>query len=380
METATPNNQMIKTKVLYVDDEKSNLVSFKASFRQEFNVLTANSAEEGLEILENELDTHVVIADQRMPEMTGVQFLAEIRPRYPDVVRILLTGYSDIEAVIGAINRGQVYRYINKPWDYENIRIALRNAREIYDTKKELKEKNRRLEKALKELDQFVYSVSHDIRAPLTSIQGIINLALLESRESSSKEYFEMIKSMVDKLDTFVHQVIDYYYGNRHNKNFDEIDFATLMENITEGYRYDPETNDIDIKVNLDIKEPLISNKIKMRIILANLIANSIKYQREDNGDKWVKVEITTDKQKAEILVEDNGIGIEQEQLERVFEMFHRASHKSIGSGLGLYIVKDSVESLDGDIKMSSQPNKGTRVEITLPNLKHLELPEADLS
>lgn len=380
METATPNNQMIKTKVLYVDDEKSNLVSFKASFRQEFDVLIASSAAEGLEMLENELDTHVVIADQRMPEMTGVQFLAEIRPRYPDIVRILLTGYSDIEAVIGAINKGQVYRYINKPWDYENIRIALRNAREIYDTKKELKEKNRRLEKALKELDQFVYSVSHDIRAPLTSIQGIINLALLESTENSSKEYFEMIKSMVDKLDTFVHQVIDYYYGNRHNKNFDEIDFASLMENITEGYQYDPETKDIDIRVKLDIKEPFVSNKIKMRIILANLIANSIKYQREDNGDKWVRVEITTDKEKANILVEDNGIGIEKEQLERVFEMFHRASHKSIGSGLGLYIVKDSVESLDGDIKMSSQPDKGTKVEITLPNLKHRELLEANIS
>lgn len=380
METATPNNQMIKTKVLYVDDEKSNLVSFKASFRQEFDVLTANSAAEGLEMLENELDTHVVIADQRMPEMTGVQFLAEIRPRYPDIVRILLTGYSDIEAVIGAINKGQVYRYINKPWDYENIRIALRNAREIYDTKKELKEKNRRLEKALKELDQFVYSVSHDIRAPLTSIQGIINLALLESTENSSKEYFEMIKSMVDKLDTFVHQVIDYYYGNRHNKNFDEIDFASLMENITEGYQYDPETKDIDIRVKLDIKEPFVSNKIKMRIILANLIANSIKYQREDNGDKWVRVEITTDKEKANILVEDNGIGIEKEQLERVFEMFHRASHKSIGSGLGLYIVKDSVESLDGDIKMSSQPDKGTKVEITLPNLRQQELLDTKLS
>ena len=373
METTTPNSRPTKTKVLYVDDERSNLVSFRASFRQEYKVFTAISAQEGMDILDQEPDTHVVIADQRMPNMTGVQFLETIKPKYPDMIRILLTGYSDIEAVIGAINKGQVYRYINKPWDYENLRIAINNAREIYDTKRELKEKNERLEKALKELDQFVYSVSHDIRAPLTSIQGIVNLAMMESEEESSREYFEMIKSMVDKLDTFVHQVIDYYYGNRQKKNIDEIDFQTLINDIIEGYQYDPETNDIDIQIDLNITGKFISNKIKMRIILANLIANSIKYQREDNGDKWVRVEIQADGDQANIRVEDNGMGIEHEQLEKVFEMFHRASHKSIGSGLGLYIVKESVESLDGEIHLQSEADKGTRVKVTLPGIHKAE-------
>lgn len=367
---STPENDgSLKTKVLYVDDEPSNLSSFNASFRKEFDVMVAENAEEGMKILESAPDTHVVIADQRMPGTTGVEFLSQIRPVYPDIIRILLTGYSDIEAVIGAINEGQVYRYIDKPWDFENIKIALKNAREIYDTRRELKEKNKSLQKALKELDQFVYSVSHDIRAPLTSIQGIINLAKMETEDPSSIEYFDMIKSMVDKLDTFVHQVIDYYYGNRQNRNKDVIDFENMIANIIEGYRLDPETQDIDINIDLNVQEDFVSNNIKIKIILGNLISNSIKYQKDNSSDKSVMLNVRADSNYAHIVIEDNGVGIEEEQLERVFDMFHRASHKSIGSGLGLYIVKESVESLGGSINLSSKEGEGTRIELTIPSM-----------
>lgn len=125
--------------VLYVDDEVHNLNSFKAGFRRLFNVFTAESASEGLKVIETE-EIHVIITDQRMPVMTGIEFLESIIPKYPDPIRILLTGYADINAVIDAINKGQVYRYIQKPWMDEDLRINIEKAFEIYMLRKENRE------------------------------------------------------------------------------------------------------------------------------------------------------------------------------------------------------------------------------------------------
>jgi sensor histidine kinase YesM len=122
--------------ILYVDDETHNLISFRATFRREYPVLTASSGKEAMAVLRDR-EVHLVIADQRMPEMTGVELLETILPLYPETIRILLTGYSDIEAVIDAINKGQVYRYMNKPWDERDMRLTIENARQLYGLKKE---------------------------------------------------------------------------------------------------------------------------------------------------------------------------------------------------------------------------------------------------
>ena len=130
--------------VLYIDDEVHNLNSFKAGFRRLFNVFTAESASDGLKVIETE-DIHVIITDQRMPVMTGIEFLESIIPKYPDPIRILLTGYADINAVIDAINKGQVYRYIQKPWMDEDLRINIEKAFEIYMLRKENRELTEKL-------------------------------------------------------------------------------------------------------------------------------------------------------------------------------------------------------------------------------------------
>jgi len=134
----------IPINVLYVDDEIHNLNSFKAGFRRLFNVFTAESAIEGRKVLEEE-DIHVIITDQRMPVTTGIEFLESIIPHFPDPIRILLTGYADINAVIDAINKGQVYRYIQKPWMEEDLRINIEKAFEIYILRKENTELTRQL-------------------------------------------------------------------------------------------------------------------------------------------------------------------------------------------------------------------------------------------
>jgi response regulator RpfG family c-di-GMP phosphodiesterase len=148
-------NSDISINVLYVDDEVHNLNSFKAGFRRKFNIFTAESAMEGRKVLESEL-IHVIITDQRMPVMTGIEFLESIIPEFPDPIRILLTGYADINAVIDAINKGQVYKYIQKPWMDEDLRINIEKAYEIYALRKENKELTEALLVANKQLEFLV--------------------------------------------------------------------------------------------------------------------------------------------------------------------------------------------------------------------------------
>jgi DNA-binding NtrC family response regulator len=133
--------------VLYVDDEINNLNSFKAAFRRDFDIYTAQSAREGRKILDtNEIG--VIITDQRMPGMTGIEFLESILAVYPDTIRILLTGFSDMNAVMDAINRGQVYKYLVKPWQNDELRLYIQNALEIYHLRRENKDLAQKLEQA----------------------------------------------------------------------------------------------------------------------------------------------------------------------------------------------------------------------------------------
>lgn len=126
--------------ILYVDDEEQNLVSFKATFRRDYNIFTAISGKEGMEIMHKH-PINIVITDQRMPGMTGIQFLEKILPVFPDAIRMILTGFSDVEAIIEAINMGNVFRYITKPWDEKELRMTIENARQLYS----LKDRNRNL-------------------------------------------------------------------------------------------------------------------------------------------------------------------------------------------------------------------------------------------
>lgn len=141
--------------VLYVDDEQNNLLSFKAAFRREFNVFTAISGQEALDIARKE-DIHVIITDQRMPNMTGVEFLQKLIPENPEPIRILLTGYSDINAVVDAINKGEVYRYLTKPWDNEFLKTTIRQAFEVFNLRRENERLVEELRRANEQLEFYL--------------------------------------------------------------------------------------------------------------------------------------------------------------------------------------------------------------------------------
>lgn len=349
-----------------MDDEQNNLNSFKANFRREYKVFTAISAKEGIEVMASE-PIEIVVADQRMPEMTGVEFFESIVDEYPDCIRILLTGYADIEAVINAINKGQIYKFISKPWNEDTLRVAINNAKDIYDARRELKEKNESLQKAYDELDRFVYSVSHDLRAPLVSIQGVIYLANQEVKDEKALEYFKMTKEMVDKLDEFIHNIIDYYKSTHSGNMLEEIDFDKMLKDIAGEYRYHPAMENLELNFNVDKKVPFSSNEVKVRIILNNLISNAIKYRKEHDSVHHVDVKVVTDDSGARIEVKDSGVGIAEENQQKVFQMFYRDSKSNSGSGLGLYLVKEAVKRLEGRISVESVKNEGTTMIVELP-------------
>ncbi len=141
-----------KINILYVDDEVHNLQAFKATFRRDYNVFIAESGIEALKIFDNQhLD--LILTDQRMPEMTGIEFLMEVQKINPEPMRILITGYSDINAVIDAINKGQVYRYLNKPWQEDELRATIESAYEVFRLRRENKELIEKLERANDQLE-----------------------------------------------------------------------------------------------------------------------------------------------------------------------------------------------------------------------------------
>ncbi len=141
-----------KIKILYIDDEVNNLSAFKANFRRIYDVYTAESAVEGRKVLET-TDIEIILTDQRMPEMTGVEFLESIVKEYPNPIRILLTGYTDMQALIDAVNKGQIYRYLNKPWNEDELMMYITQAYEVYSLRKENLELTKSLLQANKQLE-----------------------------------------------------------------------------------------------------------------------------------------------------------------------------------------------------------------------------------
>ena len=357
-----------KIKVLYVDDEANNLVGFKATFRLDYNVFVANSADEGIDMLEKNPDIKVILCDQRMPGKTGVQFFEEVSARYPAPVRMLLTGYTDIESVINAINRGHIYRYIPKPWQETDIRSAIEEGFKYYVTSSMLNIKNDELQKAYDELDKFAYSVTHDMRGPILSVLGAIEIAKNSDDVPEIKEILEMMEKTIQRVDEFIQNMHEYYNLKRGELQIKEIDFNEIIKELQELYDVGAKVNNTSFQIELNQQDIFRTDVLSLKIILNNLLSNAFKYQRKDIDSKFVKLEIIVGSGSVTIYVRDNGIGIDQAHINDIFNMFYRATSQSVGSGFGLYNVKDALRKLNGEIQVTSRPGEGTEFKVEIPN------------
>jgi two-component system sensor histidine kinase/response regulator len=359
-----------KIRVLYIDDEANNLQAFQASFRRKYEVFTAETVADGMNIL-NTQDIHVIIADQRMPKTTGVEFFNIVRKAHPNPVRILLTGYSDIESIIDAINKGEIFRYIKKPWDEMELITSIQNAYEIYMTRKQLKTKIDELQKTNDELNRFVYSTSHDLRSPLANILGILNLAKLQKPFDDTNNYFGMIESCVNKMDVFIHKTIEYYKGIRLDDVNEDIDFKKMFTDSIELCNM--QNPDIVFDVQVDQPVEFSCDGFRLSLILNNLISNAVKYQRENEANPKVKLSAKVTDTEATIHIEDNGVGIIEEHLNKIFQIFFRSTDFKNGLGIGLYIVKEALTRIGGDISVKSEFGRGTAFTLVVPNQRSVK-------
>jgi signal transduction histidine kinase len=359
-----------RNKILIVDDELPNLQSFKATFRRIYNVYTAQSAEEGFNILLEEPDICVVVSDHKMPVKTGVEFLEDLKNLYPEMIRIVLTGYADLESTRDAINKASVYRFLNKPWNEADLAGTLASAVELFQTRAQLKKNREELENAYAELSRFVYSASHDLRAPLVSVMGLIHLAKQDPAFPKDDAYMPLIEQSIMKLDVFVKNIVDYYQNKERSNKPTIVDIEAILNEVFEALEFYRQREGIKRETEIDIQSPIVCDEFRLRVILNNLVSNAIKYQRKDETNKKIFVTIKADADSLVISVEDNGIGIKAGSLNSLFEMFYRATNQESGSGIGLYIVKDAIHKLNGTVNVESEFGKGSKFTVMIPNQK----------
>ncbi len=218
------------------------------------------------------------------------------------------------------------------------------------------------------ELDNFVYKVSHDLRSPLASILGLINLVKLEGGFHESFEYLKLMENQVHKLDHFIHDVLSHSKNLKMALVTSPINFEEVISKCIKDLSYLKGFEDVEKNISVKGQE-FLSDQWRINEIFRNLIANCIKYKDGGKGKSEMNVDVIVDKKSCRIKISDNGIGIVENSIPRIFEMFYRATDTSKGSGIGLYIVKNAVEKLDGTINLKSKHGEGTQFIIELPHL-----------
>ncbi len=377
--------------ILVVDDESDVVKSVQDLLRLEYRVLGTTSARDAVKIMAEE-EVHVVMTDLRMPGMTGVEFLKQIRGQHPDAIRLLFTGYTDMKAVIDSINEGNVYRYITKPWDPDELLMTIREACERYELivarkvlAEQLQQKNAELVQSNEELRQanmlkqaFIRVASHELRTPLAILLGLVSLAQ-ESRDLMPlDESLARVKQVGERLHIIVEQLVEMLQAQRFEQVLQKIstDLTGLLEQAADDVRPFAMLRKQELKLELQPQLGTIEvDTAKIRDSVNHLLLNAIKFT-PDGGH--ITLAACRQEKIVAIRVTDDGIGMDAEMVKRVFQPFftgfdashHASGHfefKRQGMGLGLSIARAFIEMHRGTIRVISEPNKGTTFTISLP-------------
>ncbi len=247
------------------------------------------------------------------------------------------------------------------------IAVLLKNAQTLNE---QLTQQNEQLLQANQELDNFVYSVSHDLRAPLTSAMGLITISKEEKNLAVILTYLELQEKSLKKLDRFIHEIVDYSRNSRLAIEPQQIDFGQIIQDTFEQLRFMEQETQIKKIIDISSEVRLYSDAGRLGIIFSNLISNAIRYSDPLKQECFIKIEITQKEGQVVISVADNGQGIAEGHLHRIFDMFYRATDNKPGSGLGLYILKEALKKIKGRIEVHSKQGEGTTFTLYLPNLK----------
>jgi PAS domain S-box-containing protein len=233
-----------------------------------------------------------------------------------------------------------------------------------------LKKQNEELSIINSELDRFVYSASHDLRAPLMSVKGLLNMIKLDPDPKNKEHYLSLIDRSVNKLDNFISDIINYSRNSRMDLVVKEIDFHDLLKESIESLKFMDGADKVRSVRKIEIDHPFFSDHGRLQIIFNNIISNAVRYRAHWRDDSYISISISANEEKAIIIFSDNGVGIAKEYIDNIFKMFFRANADSKGSGIGLYIVKGAVERIHGRITVESEYGQGTSFSIEIPNLR----------
>ncbi|HEV8512385.1 MAG TPA: HAMP domain-containing sensor histidine kinase [Cyclobacteriaceae bacterium] len=241
--------------------------------------------------------------------------------------------------------------------------------REIKEQSVLLKSHYDEVDKLNNELDNFLYSTAHDLRSPLASLSGLVRLMKMENKQDDFKPYLDMMQGSIERQEGFISQIVNYSKNKKLDIHPELIDLKELTENIFQDNEFIAEGVHIQKFVYYKNDAPFYSDRGRVQIVFNNLISNGIRYADSNKTDQFIQVKIHTTKTEAHIEYTDNGVGIAPEHVDKIFNMFYRANLQSKGSGLGLFILKEAVIKLNGNVTVESQEQKGTTFVITLKNL-----------
>ncbi|MEO7989805.1 MAG: ATP-binding protein [Chryseolinea sp.] len=318
----------------------------------------------------------VILSDHSLPQFNSFDALKLCRRAGLLVPFILVTGTVSEEFAVSCLKQG-ADDYVLKS-NLTRLPTAINNSlrqKKLEAERKRaeiaLRTQNEELVKINKELDSFVYSVSHNLRAPLMSVLGLLNLAKMNNHEQDSifDSYFNMMEHSIQKLDETLKEILDYSRNARNQLNIKKTDVKDILDDSIERLKYMVGSDQISKAITVEENSVLYSDPYRLQVIFNNLLSNATKYRDQQKENSFVNFTITIDGQKAIIQCQDNGIGISDELLPKVFDMFFRATELSEGAGLGLYIVKETVDKLKGTITLFSQLGVGTIIKLEIPNL-----------
>lgn len=362
-------------KILVLEDVQDDVGLIERELRKgglSFETTRVDSRQAFIDAL-RQYHADIILSDHSLPQFNSFEALKLCRRSGISIPFILVTGSVSEEFAVTCLKEG-ADDYVLK----SNL-IRLPNAivnslkqRELEKERKKsdqaLREQNDELVKINKELDSFVYSVSHNLRAPLMSVLGLLNLARIQENKDQMDQYFEMMEHSIQKLDNTLKEILDYSRNARKEVEVQQVNIRDIVNESIRRLLYMEGSEQIKKTIDIIEQSPLYADAYRLLVIFNNLLSNSIKYRDPQKEENFIHFYITIEKTMLTIRIQDNGIGIPSNFLPKVFNMFYRATERSEGAGLGLYIVRETVQKLGGKVDVQSEYGVGTTFEIEIPN------------
>jgi signal transduction histidine kinase len=367
-------------KILMLEDLPEDIGLIERILRKEgikFESVYADTKEQYVKALD-QFQPDVILSDHVLPQFNSVEALSICRKNLLNIPFILVTGTVSEEFAVSCLKQG-ADDYVLKS-NLVRLPSAIVNAlkqRNVEQKRKTaeltLRNQNEELVKINQELDSFVYSVSHNLRAPLMSVLGLLRLASIEIERTEHEtkvllSYFSMMEHSIHKLDETLKEILDYSRNARSAIKTEKVDLNNLLQEGFDRLKYHEGTDQIEKIIDFKSEVPFYSDMYRLTVVLHNLISNAIKYRDSHKSNQFIKVKVEINSAMARIEFCDNGIGIPAELLHKIYDMFFRATEKSEGAGLGLYIVKETVDKLGGRITVNSKYGLGTTFLLEIPN------------